>query len=81
VSEQRERFIEDYPMNYYFVTKPGKRFNSSRNTALLPPRSPAPWLLSTPATQHPCSSSFPLASDAPIIVQSNCVIRHLTAQL
>jgi len=33
VSEQRERFIEDYQLNYYSVTDLAERFGISRKTA------------------------------------------------
>ena len=33
VSEQRERFIEDYQLNYYSVTDLAERFSISRKTA------------------------------------------------
>jgi len=33
VSEQRQRFIEDYLLNYYSVTELAERFGISRNTA------------------------------------------------
>jgi putative transposase len=33
VSEQRQRFIEDYLLNYYSVTELAERFNISRKTA------------------------------------------------
>ena len=33
VSEQKQRFIEDYLLNYYSVTELAERFNISRKTA------------------------------------------------
>ena len=33
VSEQKQRFIEDYLMNYYSVTELAKRFNIAHKTA------------------------------------------------
>ena len=33
VSEQRQRFLEDYQLNYYSVTDLAERFGISRNTA------------------------------------------------
>ncbi len=33
VSEQRQRFLEDYQLNYYSVTELAERFSISRTTA------------------------------------------------
>lgn len=33
VNEQRQRFLEDYQLNYYSITEPSERFGISRNTA------------------------------------------------
>ncbi len=33
VSEQRERFLEDYRLNYYSLSELAQRFNISRKTA------------------------------------------------
>jgi transposase len=33
VSEQRQRFIEDYLLNYYSITELAERFGISRRTA------------------------------------------------
>jgi len=33
VSEQRQRFLEDYKLNYYSVTELAERFSISRKTA------------------------------------------------
>ena len=33
VSEQRERFLEDYQLNYYSLSELAERFNISRKTA------------------------------------------------
>jgi len=33
VSEQRQRFLEDYQLNYYSVTELTERFSISRTTA------------------------------------------------
>jgi len=33
VSEQRQRFLEDYKLNYYPVTEQAERFSISRKTA------------------------------------------------
>ena len=33
VSEQRQRFLEDYRLNYYSLTELAERFNISRKTA------------------------------------------------
>jgi transposase len=33
VSEQRQRFLEDYQLNYYSVTELAERFGISRTTA------------------------------------------------
>ena len=33
VSEQRERFLEDYRLNYYSLSELAERFNVSRKTA------------------------------------------------
>ncbi len=33
VSEQRQRFIEDYLLNYYSITELAERFEISRTTA------------------------------------------------
>ena len=33
VSEQRQRFIEDYQLNYYSITELADRFSISRKTA------------------------------------------------
>jgi len=36
VSEQRERFLEDYRLNYYSLSDLAERFNISRKTAAMP---------------------------------------------
>ena len=33
VSEQRQRFLEDYQLNYYSITELAERFSISRKTA------------------------------------------------
>ena len=33
VSEQRQRFLEDYQLNYYSISELAKRFGISRTTA------------------------------------------------
>ena len=44
VSEQRQRFLEDYLWNYYSVTKLAERFGISRNTAYTHPGHQGRWI-------------------------------------
>jgi len=44
VSEQRERFIEDYQLNYYSVTELAERFGISRKTANTHPGHQGKWI-------------------------------------
>ena len=37
VSEQRQRFLEDYQLSYYSVSELAERFSISRKTAHTPP--------------------------------------------
>ena len=44
VSEQRQRFIEDYQLNYYSVTDLAERFGISRTTAYTHPGHQGKWI-------------------------------------
>ena len=43
VSEQRQRFLEDYQLNYYPVTELAERFGISRKTAYPGLTTSLPW--------------------------------------
>ncbi len=44
VSEQRQRFIEDFELNYYSVTELAERFEISRTTAYTHPGHQGKWI-------------------------------------
>jgi len=44
VSEQRERFLEDYLLNYYSITELARRFSISRKTAHTHPGHQGKWI-------------------------------------
>ena len=44
VSEQRQRFLEDYQLNYYSVTDLAERFGISRTTAYTHPGHQGKWI-------------------------------------
>ncbi len=44
VSEQRQRFLEDYQLNYYSVTELAERFGISRTTAYTHPGHQGKWI-------------------------------------
>ena len=44
VSEQRERFLEDYLLNYYSITELARRFSISRKTAHTHPGNQGKWI-------------------------------------
>jgi hypothetical protein len=44
VSEQRQRFLEDYLLNNYPVTELAERFGISRNTAYTHPGNQGRWI-------------------------------------
>jgi predicted DNA-binding protein YlxM (UPF0122 family) len=44
VSEQKQRFIEDYLLNYYTITDLAQRFNISRRTAYTHPEHQGKWI-------------------------------------
>ncbi len=44
VSEQRQRFLEDYQLNYYSVTDLAERFGISRTTAYTRPGHQGKWI-------------------------------------
>ena len=44
VSEQRQRFLEDYHLNYYSITELAERFGISRKTAHTHPGHQGKWI-------------------------------------
>jgi len=44
VSEQRQRFLEDYQLNYYTITEMAERFSISRKTAHTHPGHQGKWI-------------------------------------
>ena len=44
VSEQRQRFLEDYQLNYYSVTELAERFRISRKSAHTHPGHQGKWI-------------------------------------
>ena len=44
VSEQRQRFLDDYELNYYSVTDLAECFGTSRTTAYTPPGHQGKWI-------------------------------------